>query len=506
MSGRGPRLSWLLDAAGIAPASPLADDPEVTGVTNDSRRVEPGHVFVAVRGMRADGLAFVPEALARGARAVVAASGPPPSLAAAPFAWVQVPDARRAAALLARAWFGRPDEAMALAGITGTNGKTSVAHLLEAMAVAAGRRAGRIGTAGNAYGDIRLASDRTTPDAVDLFGLLATMRDAGVELVALEVSSHALALGRVEGARFAAAAFLNLGRDHLDFHGTLERYFEAKAALFERLDAASTAVLPADEARAESLRRRTRARVLTFGRSPSADVRLTEERCGPTGSSALLRTPWGAIALRTPLLGRIQLDNVAAAAALALALGLPAEAVREGAASLRAVPGRLEPVGEGVPFSVLVDYAHTEQALARMLEAVREIGSGRVLLVFGCGGDRDRGKRHGMGRVAAERADLLFITSDNPRSEDPGAIAREVARGAETVPGAGSRHRIVLDRREAIAAALREARPGDTVVVAGRGHETIQTFADREERLDDREAVRSALRSLGIGGAHRAGA
>lgn len=505
MSGVGSRLSSLLDAAGIAPASAVADDPVVTGVTSDSRRVEPGHLFVAVRGLRRDGLAFVPEALARGARAIVAESAPPPSPGAPPV-WIRVPDARRAAALLARAWFGRPDEAMALAGITGTNGKTSVAHLLEAMAAAAGRRAGRIGTAGHAYGGIRLPSDRTTPDAVDLFGLLAAMRDAGVELVALEVSSHALALGRVEGARFAAAAFLNFGRDHLDFHGTLERYFEAKAALIERLDAAATAVLPADEAPVEGLRRRTRARVVTFGRSPAADVRLAEEQCGPAGSSALLSTPWGAIALRTPLLGRIQLDNVAAAAALGLVLGLPVEAVRDGAASLRSVPGRLEPVGEGAPFSVLVDYAHTEQALARMLEAVREIAGGRLLLVFGCGGDRDRGKRPGMGRVAAERADLLFVTSDNPRSEDPEAIAREVAAGVEAVPGAESRCRIVLDRREAIAAALREARPEDVVIVAGKGHETTQTFADREERFDDREAVRSALRSIGIGGARRAGA
>jgi UDP-N-acetylmuramoyl-L-alanyl-D-glutamate--2,6-diaminopimelate ligase len=496
-------LSELLSMAGVAARVRPGSDPRVTGVSTDSRRVEPGHLFVGIRGTKADGATFAPEAIARGARAIVAET-PAPASHDGPVAWVEVADARRAAALLARAWYSRPDEAMALVGITGTNGKTSVAFLVEAMATAAGRRAGRIGTVGASYGGTSLRADLTTPDAVDLYRLLAEMREAGVEVVALEVSSHALALRRVEGARFEAASFLNLGRDHLDFHGTPEAYFEAKASLVEGLGKGATAVLSADDERIAGLARRTPARVVTFGRSASADVRLLDERCSPEGCSARLETAWGSFPIRTPLVGRFQLENVAAAAALGLALGFGVAAIEQGAASVRAVPGRLEPVGPGSPFSVFVDYAHTPQALEKMLDAVREISPGRILLVFGCGGDRDRGKRPEMGRIAAEKADLVFLTSDNPRSEDPGAIALEVLRGATGLPGAGRNVRIVLDRREAIFAAVGEARPGDAVVVAGKGHETTQTIGDRIEPFDDREAARSALRSVGIGDGHRA--
>ncbi len=505
MTPAAVRLSSLLSAAGVRPLSPPASDPAVLGVATDSRRVEAGQVFVAVKGFKADGLAYVPEALARGARAVVAAAAPPPSPEMRTV-WVQVENARRVAALLARAWFDRPDEAMTLVGITGTNGKTTVAHLVEAMARVAGRAAGRIGTVGYAYGGREIPADRTTPGCVDFYGLLSAMRETGVEVVAMEVSSHALALERVEGAAFAVAAFLNLGRDHLDFHGTQEAYFEAKASLFERLDPGATAVLPAEDPLGDALRRRTPARVVTFGRSARAQVRLLDERPTAEGSAATLATPAGAIEVETRLLGRINLENVAAASSCALALGLPAEAVRKGAASLRSIPGRLERVEAGQPFGVLVDYAHTEQALARMLEAVREVTAGRILLVFGCGGDRDRGKRPAMGRVAAAGADRLFVTSDNPRGENPRAIVEEIAAGVGAVAGASDRCRVVLDRGEAIALAIREARPGDAVVVAGKGHETTQTFADREERFDDREAAREALRTLGFEKDPRAGA
>ena len=314
MTGQVMRLSALLEGAGVRPLAVIGADPEIRGAHLDSRRIERGDLFFAIRGFQADGEKFAPEAVRRGAPAVVAAS-PRPDWVGPEIAWVQVEEPRVAAGLLSREYFGRPDEALTLVGITGTNGKTTVSYLVEAIARSAGRRVGRIGTVGLAFDGVEQAGERTTPEAPDFYLTLARMRDAAIDLVAMEVSSHALALARVEGARFAAAAFLNLSRDHLDFHVDEERYFEAKARLFTSLTAQQHAVLPFESPYRERLAQRTAARVITFGRDAQADVRVRDERCGLDGSSAVLDTPAGTLALRTPLLGAFNMDNVAAAAA-----------------------------------------------------------------------------------------------------------------------------------------------------------------------------------------------
>ena len=447
----------------------------------------------------------MPDAVKRGARAVVAAS-PRPRVLDPEVAWVRVARPRRAAALLSREYWECPDEALTLVGITGTNGKTTVAYLVEAIAAAAGRRTGRIGTVGYAVAGVEHTAERTTPEAPEFYRLLATMRDASIDIVAMEVSSHALALSRVDGARFATAAFLNLSRDHLDFHGDEESYFRAKARLFENLEPGQHAVLPADSPHGATLRGLTRARVWTFGRDESADVRLRDERSGRDGSSAVLSTPSGSLPVRSFLLGRFNLDNVAAAAACALSMGLSAEAIGAGVLALESVPGRVERVDRGQPFQVLVDYAHTPDALRALLEWMRELVDGRLSVVFGCGGERDAGKRAEMGRVAASLADRVYLTSDNPRGEDPQAILSEIGAGVATCSGAMERTTILADRRAAIRAALSAAGPGDVVLLAGKGHETTQTIGGRAEPFDDRVVASDLLNELQPSGGWRGGA
>jgi UDP-N-acetylmuramoyl-L-alanyl-D-glutamate--2,6-diaminopimelate ligase len=505
LSGAGLRLSSLLERAGVCSLSDPGADPQIRGACLDSRRAGPGDIFIAVRGFKIDGDSFVPDAIRRGARAVVSTT-PRPAWLDAGIAWVQVAQPREAAGPISRECYGRPDESLTLVGITGTNGKTTVAYLVESIAATAGRKTGRIGTVGHAFAGIERAASRTTPEAPDLYRLLAEMRDEAVDLVAMEVSSHALSLHRVGGARFATAAFLNLSRDHLDFHADEEQYFLAKAKLFEALSSRECAVLPADSPFGEQLRRRTEARVLTFGRGASADVRLHEERCGADGSSAVLETPEGPLPVRSFLLGRFNLENVAAAAACALAVGMPPESIPAGVLELQTVPGRMERLERGQPFNVIVDYAHTEAALRNLLASVREFSPGKVHLVFGCGGDRDAGKRAGMGRAAVEGADAVYVTSDNPRSERPDAILEQIGAGISSVAGGAERSKEIVDRAEAIRAAVAAAGPGDTVVVAGKGHETTQSFGDRVEPFDDRLVAIRALETLGWRGRKHAGA
>jgi len=476
----------------------------VTGVSTDTRSIRAGDLFFALRGAADDGTRHAKDAVDHGAVAIVAESPMPSPGPGAP--WIRVAEARRAMGLTAREWFHRPDEAMTLVGITGTKGKTTVSFLVESIVRAAGRKAGRIGTVGYAFAGLETKAARTTPEATELYRILASMRDAGTEIVAMEVSSHALALHRVAGARFPVAAFLNLGHDHLEFHGGSDAYFEAKASLFERLGLADAAILPADDPRGAALASRTRARTIVFGHGPRADVRVENERSGIAGSEALLATPLGPIAVRTSLPGGFNVLNAAAAAACGFALGLDAAAIAAGIEGLDSVPGRLEPVRAGQPFAVLVDYAHTEESLAAVLEAVRALTSGRLTVVFGCGGDRDRGKRFGMGRAAAARADRVLVTSDNPRSEDPMAIIREVEAGVLSVAGAAARTTIVPERADAIRLALRDAGPGDAVLIAGKGHEATQDVAGRSLPFDDRAVARLGLAELGFTGDSRADA
>ncbi len=494
-------LDSLLAGAGVMPLTAVPAGVVVSGVCIDSRAVKPGDLFFALRGAEDDGARHATHAAGNGAVAVIADSPAPEPGPGVP--WVRVAEARLAMGLCSREWFGRPDEAMTLVGITGTKGKTTVAFLVESIALAAGRSAGRIGTVGYAFGGRETEAARTTPEATELYELLASMREAGTEIVAMEVSSHALALHRVAGARFPVAAFLNLGRDHLEFHGGSDAYFEAKAALFDRLGPGDTAILPSDDPRGLGLAARTRARVIVFGHGRDADVRIEEERSGLVGSVARLTTPRGRVDVRTALPGGFNVLNAAAAAACGIALGFDGAAIAAGIEGLNRVPGRLESITAGQPFAVFVDYAHTEESLAAVLDAVRELTSGRLFVVFGCGGDRDRGKRFGMGRAAALRADRVVVTSDNPRREDPLAILRDIEAGVVSVAGAAARSSYRPDRADALRLALGEARSGDAVVIAGKGHETTQTFDGRVEPFDDRDAARRELAALGfLGGSH----
>jgi len=496
----------------------VTGDPDlpVRGLAYDSHAIEPGFLFAALRGVRRDGLEYAAQAVAAGATAVMASRPPVPAATGA--TWVQVPDDRLALALMARNYYGRPDERMTMVGVTGTNGKTTVAWLIEAALKEAGLRPCLLGTVAHRFGRDEQKADRTTPESLDLMVALDRFATAGARSCAMEVSSHALVLRRVGGIAFRAAVFTNLTQDHLDFHGTMEAYLEAKALLFRGLDPGAVAVLNADDPASAALRAATRARVVTWGEGAGADVRVETLRADLDGISMTLAigpgvipgaTSTGAVrgaaaplTITSPLLGATNAKNLAAAAAVALALDLPREAVARGLAQVRGVPGRFERVDEGQPFLVLVDYAHTDDAIASLLRTVRGLGPKRIITLFGCGGDRDRAKRPKMGYAAAAGSDIVVVTSDNPRSEDPVAIIEAILPGVRRALGAGdtaalpaARCHVVPDRREAIRCALGLAQPGDCVVIAGKGHETYQILGERTVPFDDRQAARDILRS-----------
>ncbi len=469
-------------------------DAEVSGVAYDSRDVRPGDLFVAVRGGRVDGNRFAAEALRRGAVAVVSGAEAPAGWAGAP--WIRVADERSAMGRAAAAVHGHPDLEIPVIGITGTNGKTTTAYVLESILTAAGMRPGVVGTVSYRWPGHESQAERTTPESADLFRLLRGMTDAGCRGAILEVSSHALAMRRVEAVAFAVGAFTNLSRDHLDYHGDMETYFEAKAKLFDSLPAGATAVINADDPHAGALGARTRARVSTYGGGAGSDVRLLRSEGAFGGSTALLATPAGEIRIESALPGRPNLWNVMAATAIALALEVDPEAIARGVRNLPGVPGRFERIPTGRGFEVIVDFAHSDDALRNLLAAVRSLSPTRVITVFGCGGERDRGKRPRMGEAAASGSDVVILTSDNPRGEDPEAILDDAEVGVRRTMETGGRkiefHREV-DRREAIALALSLARPGDGVVIAGKGHETTQDVGNRSLPFDDRDVCRDLL-------------
>ena len=467
-------------------------DIDLGQIRCDSRCVEEGDFFVAVRGgQEQDRHRFVDHAIARGARAVMVEE----QIDCAGATRVQVADCRAALARMAARFYAFPGRALLNVGVTGTNGKTTTAFLLRSALEAAGLPCGYLGTLGFWCDGALEKMDNTTPEAVQLHSLLRRLVDAGKQAAVLEVSSHGLALKRVEGIPFRVAVFTNLTRDHLDFHGTWDAYFAAKARLFEGLQEGAIAVINADDARADELARRTQARIVTYGCGPEAEVRLQRADAGPQGTHLCLDTPAGPIEVQTRLIGRFNYYNTMAVVATGLALDLDAEALCRGVAALESVPGRCERIAEGQDFAVIVDYAHTPDALERVLHAARDLGRGRLICVCGCGGDRDRGKRALMGRVAGELADWAVLTSDNPRSEDPQRIIDEMAAG---VPDSSAVHSEV-DRAEAIAVALAAAHSGDVVVIAGKGHEQEQKLADRAVAFDDREVARRVLRGLCAG-------
>jgi UDP-N-acetylmuramoyl-L-alanyl-D-glutamate--2,6-diaminopimelate ligase len=475
-------LAAVLPGVVIAPA---AQDLEVRRVVNDSRQVTPGDLFVAVPGARTDGLAHVPEALDRGAVAIVG-DRPPPAAVAVP--WIRVPSPRRALALLSARIHGDPAERLVLAGVTGTNGKTSTAVLLEAMLKRHYGSAGFLGTIRYRTPRREIEAGRTTPEAPLIQELLSELVADGVPAAAMEVSSHALALDRVEGCRFDVAVFTNLTRDHLDFHGDMDGYYDAKKRLFDLRKPGAFAVVNTDDPFGRRLLSEAAPPVASF--SPSggaADDRAEAVVCDLSGTSFDVVSSAGRFRLASPLLGRFQVGNLLGAAAAARRVGVSPKEIAEAAAGVANVPGRLERVEAGQAYPILVDYAHTPDALERLLQAVRELTDRNLILVFGCGGDRDRGKRAPMGEIAGKLADIAIATSDNPRSENPEAILREVEAGL--IRSGATKYLKIVERREAIRQALELANPGTVVVIAGKGHETTQVIGSQELPFDDRKVA-----------------
>ncbi len=470
------------------------DTLEIGGVCCDSRKARAGDLFVAIRGARDEGLRHVDQALARGVAAVAAENAPPPTGAR----WVQVREARSALARMACAIQGHPSRSLAVYGVTGTNGKTTTAWLTRDLLAAAGRRTGLISTVQYAYGERVIAASRTTPDACELQDLLAAMRNDGCAAAVMEVSSHALAQHRTGGMRFAAAVFTNLSRDHLDYHGDFESYFAAKRRLFEQLaqeNPGASAIVNIDDPygrRLLALLPELGLRPVACGFDAAAAVRAADARLDAAGSRFTLIAPEGRVEIAAPLLGRCNIFNMLCAAGLALSAGVPLQTVAETLSQSRPRWGRLEKIATDLPGAIFVDYAHTDDALEKALTTLREITARRLIVVFGCGGDRDRAKRPLMGRVVARLADLAIVTSDNPRTEEPDAIINEIVAG---IP-AGTDITSEPDRRAAILLGLRALQEGDVLLIAGKGHETYQEFAHRVVPFDDREQVRSLARDV----------
>jgi UDP-N-acetylmuramoyl-L-alanyl-D-glutamate--2,6-diaminopimelate ligase len=483
----------LVELLSVLPDSsfpPTANDLEVTGIAADSRTVRPGELFVAIRGEHNDGWEHAGEAARRGAAAVVS-DRPPWGETSVP--WILVGSVRQALGRLSARIAGDPAERLVLAGVTGTNGKTTTAMLLESVLARRYGRAGFVGTVAYRTGGRELPAGQTTPDAPVLQKLLAEMVFSGTPAAAMEVSSHALALDRVEGCRFDVAVFTNLTRDHLDFHGDFDRYFGAKKRLFDLRKPGAAAVVNVDDPWGRNLSYGLTGRVIRWStRGAAADVRGEDVVCDLSGTSLAVVHRGGRFTISSPLLGRFNADNLLGAAAAGLALGIEADVVAAGCAALARVPGRLEPVDAGQPYAILVDYAHTEDALKRLLDAVRGLTDKKIVLVFGCGGDRDRGKREPMGRVAGSLADIAIATSDNPRSEDPEAILAEVEKGL--IASGTTKYRKIADRREAIATAIGLANASTVVVIAGKGHERVQVIGDRAIPFDDREVAAELAR------------
>jgi UDP-N-acetylmuramoyl-L-alanyl-D-glutamate--2,6-diaminopimelate ligase len=476
------------------PGAVVQGDPavQVAHVTRDSRDVGPRSAFVAISGAKVDGHRFVSDSTA----AVVVVERP--AEVRGGVVQVVVPDTKRALALISAALYGHPAQRMSMVGVTGTNGKTTVTTLVEQAAGACGRVAGRIGTTGNSIGGKSLAEAAfTTPEAPELQALLASMADQGCQLVAMEVSSIGLAQHRVDGIPFSVGVFTNLTQDHLDFHGTMEAYRDAKARLFRELLAAPRsegprAILFGDDPAHRELGAPPDA--WTYGFSAAVDLQILSARLTELGTTLELRTPDGPVQLASVLVGRHNALNLTASYGVLRALGVAPEAAAAALGGVQGAPGRLErvldPSGQRL---VLVDYAHSDDALANVLPAVREVATGRVILVFGCGGDRDRGKRPKMGAVAAQLADLVVVTSDNPRSEEPRVIIEEILAGIP--PGRPDVH-VEADREAAIAWAVARCRPGDVVLLAGKGHETYQEMGGVRRPFDDRAIAR---RHMGVG-------
>lgn len=510
------KLSALTDQLTIeaTTGADRLEDPEVKAICYDSRKVVPGTLFVAIDGLATDGHRFIPDAVQRGAVAVVCQK---PTRADAVV--IRVTDSRAALAHLACRFYGQPAEAMTLVGVTGTNGKTTVTYLLEQILKQAGRRPGVVGTINYRYGAQAFDNPVTTPESLELQAILRQMADAGVTHAVMEVSSHALDLHRVDGCRYDLAVFTNLTQDHLDHHGDMDRYWDCKRSLFtdflKTADAGHPirAVVNADDAKGQELARlmgEAGLRTATYGDGEVLPLAVIRDLAGIRGAIA---TPNGEIPFNSPLVGDFNLENILSAAGAALALGIPPAAIAAGIDATACVPGRLERIAEGGERTIFVDYAHTPDALENAIGALRTLTPARLITVFGCGGDRDPTKRPIMGEIAARLSDLAVVTSDNPRSEDPLAIIAQVEAGvcrtaarrifADALNDGrqGSAYIVEPDRMAAITVAIRAAGRSDAVLIAGKGHETYQILAEETIHFDDREAARQVLAALSEAGA-----
>jgi UDP-N-acetylmuramoyl-L-alanyl-D-glutamate--2,6-diaminopimelate ligase len=482
---------------------------EIQGLYYDSRQVRPGGLFFALRGVAADGHRFIGGALQAGAAAVVAEDE---SSVPAGAARIIVKDARQAMSRAAAAFYGEPTATVPLVGITGTNGKTTTTYLVEAILEAAGKPAAVLGTVNYRFRELSLPASNTTPESVDLQRTLRELVDAGAAAIVMEVSSHALEQKRVDGCCFDVGLFTNLTRDHLDYHLTMEAYLESKSRLFSELLAGDRtkplrrAVVNRDDPYGSAIAGAAVCPVILYGLEKGAAVTATNVKFSQDGIEGVLVTPVGRALFRSPMLGRFNLCNILAAAAAGVALDLPLEAIRRGIEGHRRVPGRLERVDNGRGITVLVDYAHTGDALENVLRTLREIAAARIITLFGCGGDRDQGKRPIMGRIAAAMSDLAIVTSDNPRTEEPSAILAQIQSGIaplglreyrsdELADGFTEKGFVMCaSRRDAIRLAAGAARPGDIVLLAGKGHEDYQIIGTVKHHFDDREEAADAFR------------
>lgn len=506
------KLSALLEV--IAAVELHGDDNlEITGLTCDSRKVVSGTLFFALRGASTDGHRFIESAVASGAAAIVLEDS---DCAPAGVPWLKVVDGRGVMARMAARFNGDPTSGMPLIGITGTNGKTTTTYLIESVLAEAGIRAAVLGTISYRLGDIVFPATHTTPESTELQAMFRRLADAGAKAFIMEVSSHALEQRRVDGCCFDVGVFSNLTRDHLDYHATMEQYLQAKIRLFSELLQPTAAkpnrfaVLNLDDPHSGLIAEQAACAVTGFGVERQGDLELAELAMTVNGISAKVLTRRGELAFKSELLGRFNLSNILAAVAVGLVLDLPLEAISRGVERLKNVPGRMERVENDRGITVLVDYAHTGDALENVLKTVRELTTARIITLFGCGGDRDAGKRPIMGAVAAGMSDLAIVTSDNPRSEDPAKIIAQVREGITPLGiheydpveiADGFEHKgfvAVENRREAIRLAVRVAQAGDVVLLAGKGHEDYQIIGSEKSHFDDREEARMAMTGLGV--------
>ena len=471
---------------------------EISGIACDSKAVKPGYLFIALKGAKVNGADFIDEAINRGAHAILLDNGNP-GIFKRGNTFIYVKDARLGLAQASQAYFGDSSSKMRIVGVTGTNGKTTITYLMESIFKSINEGVGVIGTVNYRFGRRSIPSVNTTPNSLELYSLLSSMLKEKIKNCIMEISSHSLELGRVETFQFDAVIFTNLTREHLDFHKNMDDYLKAKLKLFQKIKKGGFAVIniddPAAEKIIEKVKVEAKAKIITYGIDREADVLARNINLSCNGLRFELHTDKGLIEIKSNLIGRHNIYNILASIGASLAIGISLEDIKKGIEELKGLPGRLENIDCGQNFSVYVDYAHTEDGLTNVLKSLRELKPARLISVFGCGGDRDRAKRPEMGKISTELSDIVFITSDNPRTEGPMAIINEIIKG---IGAKKDNYIIELDRFNAIKKAALEAKEGDIVLIAGKGHETYQIFKDTTVPFDDREVVKRILKEAGL--------